>query len=167
MHCWRPEVAMDFGFTPEQAELRTQVRRLLDAELPLDRVLAWCADPRALDRTLWRRIAALGWPGITVPEAHGGLGLGCEDLIVVLEEMGRSLCPLPLLATDAAVAALRALGSDTQQAAHLPGIAAGDPIATLAILEESDVLAPDAIATRARRADDGDPAAADRAAAGD
>ena len=140
---------MDFGFTAEQEQLRAQVRRLLDKELPLERILTWSADPQPLDRALWKRTAELGWPGITVPEAHGGLGLGCEDLIVVLEEMGKSLAPLPLLATDAAVAALRALGSEAQQAEHLPGIAAGDVVATLAILEESDVVAPEAIATRA------------------
>ena len=140
---------MDFGFTPEQEQLRAQVRRLLDKELPLDRILAWSADPQPLDRALWKRTAELGWPGITVPERHGGLGLGCEDLIVVLEEMGRSLAPLPLLATDAAVAALRALGTDAQQAEHLPAIAAGDVVATIAVLEASDVLAPEAIAARA------------------
>ncbi len=141
---------MDFGFTHEQEQLRQQVRRLLDAELPLDRILAWSADPRPLDRALWKRTAELGWPGITVPEAHGGLGLGCEDLIVVLEEMGKSLAPLPLLATDAAAAALHALGTAAQCAAHLPAIAAGETVATLAVLEESDVLAPAAIATRAQ-----------------
>ena len=156
---------MDFGFTPEQAQLRAQVRRLLDSELPLARILAWSADPQPLDRALWKRTAELGWPGITVPEAHGGLGLGCEDLIVVLEEMGKSLCPLPLLATDAAVAALRALGGDAPCAAYLPAIAAGDCVATLGILEESDVVAPDAIATRAQPA--GMPTAGGAAAPGD
>ncbi len=140
---------MDFGFTPEQEQLRAQVRRLLDRELPLERILAWSADPQPLDRALWKRTAELGWPGITVPEAHGGLGLGCEDLIVVLEEMGKSLAPLPLLAVDAAVAALRALGSEAQQAEQLPAIAAGDVIATLAVLEASDVVAPEAVAARA------------------
>ncbi len=156
---------MDFGFTQEQEQLRAQVRRLLDTELPLARILAGSARPQPLDRALWKRTAELGWPGITVPEAHGGLGLGCEDLIVVLEEMGKSLCPLPLLATDAAVAALRALGTDAQCAAHLPAIAAGACVATLAVLEESDLLAPDAIATRASAA--GVAAASAAAAPGD
>ena len=141
---------MDFGFTQEQEQLRAQVRRFLDAELPLDRILEWSAKPQPLDRALWKRLAELGWPGITIPEAHGGLGLGCEDLIVVFEEMGKSLAPLPLLAVDAAATAIRLLGDDAQRAAYLPGIAAGETIATIAVLEESDVLAPDAITTRAR-----------------
>ncbi len=143
---------MDFGFTSEQEQLRVQVRRFLDTEVPLERILAWSAKPQPLDRALWKRIAALGWPGITIPEGHAGLGLGCEDLIVVLEEMGRSLAPLPLLATDAAVTAIRLLAGDAQCAARLPGIAAGETIATIAVLEESDVVAPDAIATRATAA---------------
>src|SRR5690349_5426089 len=143
---------MDFGFTAEQEQLRDQVRRFLDAELPLERILAAAAKPQPLDRALWARVAGLGWPGTTVPEAHGGLGLGCEDLIVILEEMGKSLAPLPLLSTDAAVTAIRTLGDESQQAALLPPIAAGETVATLAVLEESDVVSPDAITTRATAA---------------
>ncbi len=140
---------MDFGFTPEQDELRSQARRLLDQELPLDRILAWSVDPAAIDRDLWRRIAALGWTGLTIPEAHGGLGLGAVDLIVLLEEMGRSLCPLPLASTDLAVAALVALGDDAQRAAWLPKIAAGDVAATVAIAEASDVPTAEGVTTTA------------------
>src|SRR5262249_17230769 len=113
---------MDFGFTPEQDELRHQARRFLDQELPLDRILAWVGDPATIDRGLWKRVAALGWTGLTIPEVHGGLGLGAVDLIVLLEEMGRSLCPLPLASTDLAVAALTALGDGAQQAAWFPKI---------------------------------------------
>jgi alkylation response protein AidB-like acyl-CoA dehydrogenase len=145
-----PEVArMDFGFTPEQDELRSQARRFLDQQLPLDRILAWSVDPATIDRGLWKKMADLGWTGLTVPEAQGGLGLGAVDLIVLLEEMGRSLCPLPLASTDLAVAALTALGNGAQHAAWLPQIAAGDVIATLAVFESSDVPTADGIATTA------------------
>jgi alkylation response protein AidB-like acyl-CoA dehydrogenase len=140
---------MDFGFTPEQDELRSQARRFLDAEMPLDRILAWSADPARLHRGLWTRVAELGWTGLTVPERHGGLGLGAVDLIVLLEEMGRSLCPLPLASTDLAVKALVALGDADQQAAWLPKIARGEVVATVAIFETSDVPTADGIATRA------------------
>jgi alkylation response protein AidB-like acyl-CoA dehydrogenase len=144
---------MDFGFTAEQDELRSQARRFLDRELPLERILAWSADPKPLDRALWQRVDELGWTGITIPEAHGGLGLGFVDLIVVLEEMGRSLCPLPLLTTDAGAAVIIGLGDDQQRRRLLPGIASGDAIATLALLEASDVAEPAAIATTARSED--------------
>ena len=140
---------MDFGFTPEQDELRSQARRLLDAELSLDRILAWSATPKELDRALWKRVADLGWAGLTVPERHGGLGLGAVDLIVLLEEMGKSLCPLPLASADLAIAALTALGDDAQQAAWLPQIASADVIATLAVFETSDVPTAEGIAATA------------------
>jgi alkylation response protein AidB-like acyl-CoA dehydrogenase len=140
---------MDFGFTPEQDELRNQARRFLDQQLPLDRILAWSTDPARIDRELWKRMADLGWTGLTVPESHGGLGLGAVDLIVLLEEMGRSLCPMPLASTDLAVAALVALGDDAQRSAWLPKIASGEVIATLAVLESSDVPTADGIATSA------------------
>ncbi len=140
---------MDFGFTPEQEQLRAQARRWLEKELPLERILAWSADPRPLDRALWRAVAELGWAGMTVPEAHGGLGLGYVDAIVVLEEMGKRLAPLPFLANDAAAAALLALGDAAHHAAYLPAIAAGETIATIAVFEDSDVATPDGIATRA------------------
>ncbi len=145
---------MDFGFTPEQDELRTQARRFLDHELPLDRILAWSADPARIDRGLWKRMADLGWTGLTVPEAHGGLGLGAVDLIVLLEEMGRSLCPMPLASADLAIAALTALGDDALQAAWLPKIAAGEVVATVAIFETTDVVSEDGVATRATAAGD-------------
>jgi alkylation response protein AidB-like acyl-CoA dehydrogenase len=145
---------MDFGFTPEQDELRTQARRFLDRELPLDRILAWTADPAGIDRGLWKRMAELGWTGLTVPEAHGGLGLGAVDVIVLLEEMGRSLCPLPLASVDVAVRALVELGDEAQRRAYLPAIAAGDSIATLAVLESSDVPTSDGIATSASAHDE-------------
>ncbi|MEB2284857.1 MAG: hypothetical protein B6D46_14880 [Polyangiaceae bacterium UTPRO1] len=140
---------MDFGFTPEQDELRAQARRLLDHELPLDRILASSAAPPTLDRALWKRTAELGWAGLTIPEAHGGLGLCAVDLIVLLEEMGKTLCPLPLASTDLAVAALTALGDEAQRAEWLPRIASGDVVATVAILEASDVPAAEGIGARA------------------
>ena len=48
------------------------------------------------DSGLWKKTADLGWPGLTIPEQYGGLGLAWEDLIVLAEETGRSLFPSPL-----------------------------------------------------------------------
>ena len=51
------------------------------------------------DPALWARMAELGWVGLNMPEAHGGVGLDLETLLVVLEETGRSLFPSPLIST--------------------------------------------------------------------
>jgi len=98
------------------------------------------------DRAIWKKMAELGWLGLTIPEAHGGAGLGWVDFVVLLEETGRTLFPSPLVSTTLAAAAILDSGSDEQKARWLPGIADGSRIGTLALVESSDVLAPSGIA---------------------
>jgi alkylation response protein AidB-like acyl-CoA dehydrogenase len=86
-----------------------------------------------------------------IPEAFGGAGLGFEDLVVLLEETGRSLHPSPLIATSLAAAAIRDSGSETQQERWLPGLAGGSRIGSVAVLEAADVLGPAGVGLEARR----------------
>ena len=136
---------MNFGFTEEQDLLRTEVRKLLDARCPLSQVRALMETESGYSVELWKELAELGWLGLTIPEAHGGAGLGWVDLVVLLEETGRSLFPSPLVSTTLAAAAILDAGSDEQKARWLPGIADGSRIGTLALVEASDVLAPSGI----------------------
>jgi acyl-CoA dehydrogenase len=145
---------MDFGFSEEQDLLRAEVRKYLDEKCPLSEVRAICERPDGFSRERWKEISELGWLGLTIPEAHGGAGLGWIDLLVVLEEAGRSLFPLPLAATTLAAAALREAGSEAQQARWLPLLADGSCIGTLALLEASDRL--DAEGVRLASEPDGD-----------
>ena len=133
---------MDFGFTEEQEFLRSEVRKVLDERCPLEQVRAISeADGGAgYSPELWKEIAELGWLGLCVPEAHGGAGLGQVDLVVLLEETGRSLFPSPLLATSVAVAALREAGSEAQQARFLPSLADGTAIGSPALQEDADAV---------------------------
>ena len=91
------------------------------------------------DRALWKKTAELGWHGLVVPEACGGLGLSWEDVVVVAEETGRSLFPSPFIATAAAARLIAKLGSDAQKDRWLAPIAAGECTATIAVTEENDV----------------------------
>ncbi|MBL4866886.1 MAG: acyl-CoA dehydrogenase family protein, partial [Pseudomonadales bacterium] len=84
---------MNFGFTEEQELLREQVRRFLDKKCPLSEVRKIADSKAGFSQDLWNEMAELGWLGITIPENYGGLGMGWVDLIVVLEECGRSLFP--------------------------------------------------------------------------
>jgi alkylation response protein AidB-like acyl-CoA dehydrogenase len=131
---------MEFGFSADQEQLKAQVRRFLDAECPLDRVRSVMVAKDTHDAGLWAKTAELGWPALTVADEFGGLGLGWEDLVVVAEEMGRTLFPSPLLADAVAARAIARLASERQKKRWLPAIASGDLIATLAVLEESDDL---------------------------
>ena len=110
-------------------------------------------DPLGWDADTWRAMVKLGWAGIAVPEAHGGTGFGWQARGAILTETGRQLTASPLLATVVVGTAALLRGSGTQQASHLPAIAAGERTFALA-LEEGPHHAPFAVATTARR--DGD-----------
>jgi alkylation response protein AidB-like acyl-CoA dehydrogenase len=130
---------MNFGFTEEQELLRAEVRKFLDGNCPLAEVRKIADGELGHSPALWKQIAELGWLGLTIPESYGGAGLGFVDLVVLLEETGRSLFPSPLLAHTLAVDAIRRGGSDTQQACWLPALADGTTIASIALGEAGGV----------------------------
>ncbi len=129
---------MDFAFSEEQEELRRSVRRFLDDRLPMSEVRRLMGTPEGYDKDVWGQMAEqLGLQGIGVPEQHGGAGCGYVDLIVVFEEMGRSLACVPYFSTVALAAnALIHSGDERAKADFLPGIASGETVATLAFTEE-------------------------------
>jgi alkylation response protein AidB-like acyl-CoA dehydrogenase len=130
---------VDFALSDEQEQLRDAARELLARECPMERVRKVAADPSGHDPVLWKVFAEAGWLGVLVPEAQGGAGLGMLDAAVVLHELGRAVAPGPYLASSiAAVVALREGGSRAQQGEWLPRLAAGDAIATLALLESAE-----------------------------
>jgi alkylation response protein AidB-like acyl-CoA dehydrogenase len=137
---------MNFGFTEEQELLRAEVRKFLDQNAPLEQVRKIAEQAPGFDRSLWGRMGELGWIGLTLPEAHGGVGLDFVTLVVLLEETGASLFPSPLLSTFLAAKAIERAGSEAQQARWLPGLADGTSIGAFALLEESDALEPEGIA---------------------
>jgi alkylation response protein AidB-like acyl-CoA dehydrogenase len=146
---------MNFGFTEEQELLRKTARDFLAEHASSKRVREVMEGPETHDAALWKRLAELGWTGLALPEEHGGAGLSMVELCIVLEELGRSLAPVPFLPTVIAGAAILELGSDAQRASWLPGIAAGDRVATLALTEERGSDEPDALSLAARRDGDG------------
>jgi alkylation response protein AidB-like acyl-CoA dehydrogenase len=82
----------------------------------------------------------LGLQGLVIPEEHGGSGYGWNELVLVLEEMGRALLCAPFFATVAlATNALLATGATEQ----LAGIASGETVATMALTEDSALSASD------------------------
>jgi alkylation response protein AidB-like acyl-CoA dehydrogenase len=130
---------VDFGLSDEQERMQGGARELLARECPMERVRKVAASEPGHDADLWRTFAEAGWLGVLVPEADGGAGLGMLDAAVLLHELGRALAPGPFVASAvAAVVALREGGSRAQQAEWLPRIAAGEAIATLALLEGAE-----------------------------
>ncbi|HEY3723431.1 MAG TPA: acyl-CoA dehydrogenase family protein [Acidimicrobiia bacterium] len=145
---------MELDFTVDQEELQATVRTVLATEctpaVVRELVEARTAGKPVNADALWSHMVELGWPALTVPEAHGGLGLGAVELALVVEELGRALAPGPLLPTISQfVPALAALGSEEQQDRFLAPVAAGSATGTLALAEATGSFDPAAVATTA------------------
>jgi alkylation response protein AidB-like acyl-CoA dehydrogenase len=141
---------MNFGFTEEQELLRKTARDFLAERSPMKRVRDVMEDSdRAFDAELWKALAELGWTGLALPEELGGAGLSIVELCIVLEQLGRSLAPVPFVPTVAVASAIDALGDASQRRHWLPRIASGEVAATLALAEERGSEAPEDVALSA------------------
>ena len=139
---------MDFGFSEEQEMLRSSARDFLAKEAPMTLVRAMMEDEVGFTGELWKKMAALGWMGLVLPEQYGGAGLDFVDLVVVLEEMGRTVLPGPFFSTVAlGGVGILAGGSDALKQELLPQLASGDLKVTLAQLEPSGRWDADGIQT--------------------
>jgi alkylation response protein AidB-like acyl-CoA dehydrogenase len=139
---------MDFQFSEDQDALRDAVRSFLATEAPSAYVRSMADDERGFTDDFWAKIAQLGWPGLLVPEQHGGLGLGLVDMVVVLEEMGRLPLPGPFFSS----AVLATLAANRLQAHDLLAqLASGELRGTVALEESGHGDPVDRVRTRARR----------------
>lgn len=147
---------MALYLSDDQAMLKDTAAQFLADNAPVKhlRSLRDSKDATGLSRDLWKQFAEMGFTGILVPDAHGGLGLGHVEAGIILEEIGRNLTPSPFLATS--VVAVEALkeGDGDIRAHWLPRIAAGDAIVALAI-DEGPKHRPAATAMTAERSGNG------------
>jgi hypothetical protein len=142
---------MDFSFSDEQNALREVARKILEAECVPDRLREIEKSDERIDRRLWAELAKANLLGAALPEAYGGSDYGFFELCVLLEEIGRSVAPVPAWATLVCGALpIARFGSDAQKKRWLPGVIAGDVILTAALQEPNNVdpLAPVTKATK-------------------
>ena len=122
---------MDFDFSDDQAQLADAVSRWVDKAYTFERRRAVTA-AGGFDRAAYNELAELGLTGLTVPEAHGGLGMGPVDSMVVMQALGQGLVLEPLAQTLAATTVLAHTAPDDVQAQWLPRIASGEALVVLA-----------------------------------
>ena len=132
----------------EELMVKNAAREFLEAECPPGLARAIEQDARGYSVALWENMAALGWFGISLPEAYGGGGLPVTYLGLILEECGRAIAPVPFHSTATAALAVARHGSDAQKQAILPRVARGDLIMTWAAQEQNPRLRADAIQCR-------------------
>jgi alkylation response protein AidB-like acyl-CoA dehydrogenase len=128
---------MNFAFSEEQEQLRDAVRRFMESKSPSAEVRRLMETTEGYDSAVWSQMAnELGLQSLHIPEEHGGQGFTFIELGIVLEEMGRVLLCAPYFSTVCLAAnAILNAGTDEQKGELLPGIAAGETIATLAFTE--------------------------------
>jgi alkylation response protein AidB-like acyl-CoA dehydrogenase len=128
---------MDFELTDDQELLRASVRRFLAERASIGEYVRARLDTASVGvDEVWQGLVELGVVGLLVPDAHGGASAGMVDAAVVLEELGRALCPLPYASSAVgAVSVVIGAGAPPDHATLLPGLADGSVIGTLAWLE--------------------------------
>ena len=91
---------MNLKLTEDQISVAETADQFLAKALPSSHLRALAADETgsAIDEPTWRRCAELGWLGLGVPEAAGGVGMGVPEQVMLFRELGRHLAPGPFLA---------------------------------------------------------------------
>src|SRR5437016_13154681 len=86
-------LTMDLALTESQEMLRTSARSFVEREAPTHTIVALQRETSSLVPALWRKAVDVVWPGILVPEEHGGSESTPTYLAVLFEELGRGLVP--------------------------------------------------------------------------
>ena len=135
---------MNFDFTDDQQAIKRTANELLAARFKPERVRE-LAEAGSYDDDAWKEMSELGWAGIFIDEELGGQGLGIVELVILMEELGYALAPVPFLSNAAAGLALQFAGTDEQKERWLPGIASGEARGAVGVIRDGEArLVPDA-----------------------
>ena len=148
---------MPLFHTDDQTMLADTARSFMAEEGAIAKQLRHWRDTNCKDgfgHGLWQQMAEMGFTGLLVSEADGGLGMGHVEAGIVLEEIGRNLTPSPFLTSSVMAASAIGAGSADLKARWLPGLIAGDSVFAVAI-DEGAKHRPERIKTRAERAGNG------------
>ena len=140
----------------QQTMLRDSAHAFITGNAPVAhlRQLRDSRDETGYSKAFWKQCADMGFCGVMVPEEHGGMELGNVEAGIIMEAIGHTLVPTPMLSSSIlATVALREAGSDAQQAQWLPRIASGEAVVALAV-DEATRHRPDHLDTRVRKEGD-------------
>jgi alkylation response protein AidB-like acyl-CoA dehydrogenase len=127
---------MDFSFNEDQDAIRELAGQIFSDHADHERLREVEASADGIDRELWDALAKANLLGIALSEAHGGSEMGVTEVSTLLEEQGRVLAQVPLLATLVMGAMpIAEFGTDAQRDRLLPGVSTGETILTAALSE--------------------------------
>src|ERR1700691_2678884 len=146
---------MDFGFTPEQQQLRKTLREFCEAEIK-PHVMEW-DESQEFPVDVFRRLGKMGVLGAVFPEDLGGSGYSYVDYSIVMEEIAR-IDPSIALSVAAHVSLctnhIYLAGNDAQKQRYIPKLASGEWIGCWSLTEPE--AGSDAGGTRTKAVLDGD-----------
>lgn len=116
---------MDFETSEEQLLLADSLTRFLGREYGFEARNRFLLTDSGFSEAAWTSYAELGLLALALPQQYGGFGGGAVDLMPVLHAMGSALALEPFIATLVSARLIERLGSESQQAEHLPAVAEG------------------------------------------
>jgi alkylation response protein AidB-like acyl-CoA dehydrogenase len=146
---------MDFSLSQEQLELEKLARQILEDQTTNEQLREIEAQDDLFDEKLWGDLAEAGLLGVAIREGQGGMELGFDSLCLLIEAVGYTVAPAPVIPVLVSAALpIDRFGSEEQKARLLPGVAAGTTLLSAALIEpqNEDIEAP---RTRARATADG------------
>ena len=142
---------MNFDLSDEQNVVRDLAKQIFEGHASVERVKDIERNHDGHDVALWSELAKANLLGLCLPEDVGGSGFGLVELCLLLEQQGRRVAPVPVLATVVLGALpIAEFGTAEQRSAWLPGVIAGDVVLSGALSEigADDALRPSVTATR-------------------
>ncbi len=131
------------GFMADEGNIANGLRHWRDRDCP-----------DGFGHALWKQFAEMGFTGMLLDEADGGLGMGHVEAGIVLEEIGRNLTPSPFLTSSVLAATALKHGSNDLKERYLPGLIEGESVFAVAV-DETAKHRPDRITTRAEKSGNG------------
>ena len=127
---------MDWSWSEDQQSLRELARKILEELVTHERLKTVEKTEDRIDREVWKELAKANLLGIPFAEADGGSGMSFLELIVLLEEIGRAVAPVPVYETLVLGGLpIAKYGSAEQRKRFLPRIANGEVILSGALTE--------------------------------
>lgn len=128
---------MDFGFSEQQRDVQQLARKILGEQVSADSLAAYDDGSTArFSPALWRQLLTAGLPSVAVDSEYGGSGLGFTELALLVEEVGRSIAPLPVIPhCVGGMLPLQRFGSTEQRERWLAPAARGECLLTAALCE--------------------------------
>ena len=142
---------MNFDLSQDQKMLVDTAASFAKKSSPVSRTRALREDALGFEPKVWTQMAELGWLGLCVPEAAGGFGGRFVDLALVIEQLGKTLVPEPIIPTVVLGGTALASGSAGQQERWLAPMATGELHPALAWAERGSRYDTSAVETRAER----------------